>query len=538
MQNNMANLIEQLKLMYLMNFKEISNFNNFFILICIFITTFIINNDEIYSKIEIKLANIFHKFKNFKKKTIILEGKQCFRINNYSSKIDNIFSDKFEAFWFYICSNNLDNKEIFSIKEYAENHFDDELSIESNEKIRDKHKVHYIIDQPIPFLIEKDIYCLVTKTKSSSDEKRKIEVENIIIEIYSYKLSLYELHKFLENLDEQFKKALAQKRNEKKFIYTLMTSSNNNREEEFRGRWAKPICWEECEFKSSRNFSNLFFEDKHKLLKKLNFFSENEDWYNYEGHPYTLGIGLYGPPGTGKTSVIKCIANKLNRHIIIIPLNKVKTQTDFNNYFFEKLYSRQNYKEIDWKDKIIVFEDIDCMSQIVKKRKLTKNKTIIDEINSEKSSSDFEFDSNLEKNLEVQNKLLNKIAKKVDQEHDDVCCIDFRKDKDDEITLSYILNIIDGIRETPGRIMIITSNDYESLDPALIRPGRIDITLEMKNASVDIIKEMYSHYYKDIIPEDIENNLKDYKISPAKIVNLRLENENKNDFLNALTKTF
>ena len=37
-----------------------------------------------------------------------------------------------------------------------------------------------------------------------------------------------------------------------------------------------------------------------------------------------------------KTSIIKCIANKLNRHIIVIPLNKIKTQREFSEYFFEQ----------------------------------------------------------------------------------------------------------------------------------------------------------------------------------------------------------
>ena len=41
----------------------------------------------------------------------------------------------------------------------------------------------------------------------------------------------------------------------------------------------------------------------------------------------------------------------------------------------------------------------------------------------------------------------------------------------------------DGIRETPGRILIITSNHYNKLDPALTRPGRIDIELEMSKLS-------------------------------------------------------
>ena len=116
--------------------------------------------------------------------------------------------------------------------------------------------------------------------------------------------------------------------------------------------------------------------------------------------------------------------------------------------------------------------------------------------------------------------------------------IDFDKNKDDKITLSFILNIIDGIRETPGRILIITSNDYNSLDPALIRPGRIDLTLELKNASIDVIKEMYTHYYKDLFPEELEYKLKDNIISPAKIVNLRLQNEDKNDFIKSLLNLF
>ena len=49
---------------------------------------------------------------------------------------------------------------------------------------------------------------------------------------------------------------------------------------------------------------------------------------------------------------------------------------------------------------------------------------------------------------------------------------------------------------------------------------------------------MYYHYYKKNIPNDILEKLEDYKISPAKIVNLRLENNDPNDFLNALVNEF
>ena len=156
-------------------------------------------------------------------------------------------------------------------------------------------------------------------------------------------------------------------------------------------------------------------------------------------------------------------------------MSKVKTQREFREYF-EKYYTRNNPNPIDFKDKIIVFEDIDCMSNIVKKRETKQS----NDCNKSDNSSDSEYnDSTMEKTLVLQNKLLNKIAKKVDEDHEDTMVVDFDKNKDDKITLSFILNIIDEY-ETPGRILIITSNNYSSLDDALIRPGRIDMTLEMK----------------------------------------------------------
>ena len=49
---------------------------------------------------------------------------------------------------------------------------------------------------------------------------------------------------------------------------------------------------------------------------------------------------------------------------------------------------------------------------------------------------------------------------------------------------------------------------------------------------------MYNHFYKDIIPEEILKSLRDYVISPAKLVNMRIEYENKNDFLQELKMIF
>ena len=556
MHNNFNNLIESFKMIYFVNMKESRSYNNFLILILISVITFIINNTVFYEKFESFIKDFFGNlsFFNPRRKSIILEGKRCLKITNYMTKTDNLFSIRFTAFWYFISKNNLNNSTIYSLKEYANSsNIYDDYGEPKNSNIHKSNNAEkddltndnimnpdiFVINQSRYFKLTRDIYCKVHTTLDKADEKHKFEMEKINIEIYSYKLSPKMLTIYLDDIYNDYRNQLDMIRNNKKFIYTLIGSSSGSNSHNYDREIKND--WEECEFISMRNFKNLFFEDKKRLIHKIDFFINNREWYEYEGHPYTFGIGLYGPPGTGKTSIIKCIANKLNRHLIVISLNKIKTQREFSEYFFEQYYNKANNKKIEFKDKIIVFEDIDCMTDIVKKRETKEEKeSNFEKTNDNSNSNSSEANENpaLDKNAIVQNKLLNKIAKKIDNDHIDHVVVDLDKEKHDKITLSFILNIIDGIRETPGRILIITSNNYKSLDPALIRPGRIDMTLEMKNTSVNVIKEMYNHYYNDKIPENIEKDLRDYVVSPAKIVNMRLKNDNKEEFLSDLLQTF
>ena len=111
------------------------------------------------------------------------------------------------------------------------------------------------------------------------------------------------------------------------------------------------------------------------------------------------------------------------------------------------------------------------------------------------------------------------------------------KPQDDEpITLDDILNLWDGIEETSGRILVISSNHYNELDPALTRPGRIDVSVEMNNASRNIIAEMYRHLYEKRINTKSLRKVKQYFYSPAEIINLYLMYKNdENEFMNRLT---
>ena len=484
--------------------------------------------------------NISYNFeiKDFfkKKNSIIIEGKKCTKLSEYTTRTDNLFSDRFYAFWHHINKTAEYNKSVYSLKEYANtcSGSDDYDYNKTNVKSQDKVKMKklndiFVINQYRSFTLKKDIYCKVifeNNNYDNNEKNRKLETENITIIIYSYRKSVQELRYYIDDITSKFIYDIENIRNNKKYIYTYLGKNDNDRYS--RDSWDDERChvnyWEECEFISNRNFENLFFKDKYCLIDKLNYFINNKDWYDKEGHPYTFGIGLHGPPGTGKTSVIKCIANKLNRNIIIIPLSKIKTQREFNNCYFEKVYNRFN-SDINFHDKIIVFEDIDCMTDIVKSRDAKK------------------IEYKIADNISNQNKLLNNISNKIDTltnntEKNDSLMININdKSDNDKITLSYILNIIDGIRETPGRILIITSNDYNSLDPALIRPGRIDITLEMKNADKEIVKDMYKHFYNEELDNKVLEKIVDYSISPAKIVNIRLKSKSKEEFKKILLES-
>ena len=96
----------------------------------------------------------------------------------------------------------------------------------------------------------------------------------------------------------------------------------------------------------------------------------------------------------------------------------------------------------------------------------------------------------------------------------------------EELSLSFILNLLDGILETPGRILIVTTNHVNKLDKAFIRPGRIDVNLEVGYCTLEMIKEMFDFFYE----EDCCELFKDYNynkhITPAELNKYILNNYN------------
>jgi hypothetical protein len=94
----------------------------------------------------------------------------------------------------------------------------------------------------------------------------------------------------------------------------------------------------------------------------------------------------------------------------------------------------------------------------------------------------------------------------------------------EEINLSFLLNILDGVLETPGRILIMSSNYPERLDKALIRPGRIDLMIEFTKCSDKTIKEMLSSFF-DIKPVILSvYRFPEYQYTPAEVNQIMFQN--------------
>ena len=83
----------------------------------------------------------------------------------------------------------------------------------------------------------------------------------------------------------------------------------------------------------------------------------------------------------------------------------------------------------------------------------------------------------------------------------------------------------------------MTTNYYNKLDTAFTRPGRFDITLELKNANKEIIMEMFKMFFNKKFPKKYIDCIREYELSPAELVNIYLTSGKKEtDFINRIIK--
>lgn len=212
-----------------------------------------------------------------------------------------------------------------------------------------------------------------------------------------------------------------------------------------------------------------------KKIKEQNrtlkiYMNEGESWFAIDlHHPSTFSTLLYGPPGTGKSSMIAAMANYLKFDVYDLEL----TEVNWNSTLRRLLIGMTNRS-------ILVIEDIDCTVELQQR-----------EEGQEGTKSN---------------------------------------PSEDKVTLSGLLNFVDGLWSTSGeeRIIIFTTNYKERLDPALLRPGRMDMHIHMGYCCPESFRILASNYHSidhhATYPE-IEELIKEVMVTPAEVAEVLMRNE-------------
>jgi ATP-dependent 26S proteasome regulatory subunit len=283
---------------------------------------------------------------------------------------------------------------------------------------------------------------------------------------------------------------------------------------------------------------NIFFEGKKSLINYINpfvynpdldddYISKPEEKYIRCGFTFKAGILFYGTPGCGKTSTIKAILNYTKRHAIIINLSKIKTNEELEAVFRNRTI---NGRKLKGKQLCFILEDCDATeNSIICSRKIIEDKS---------KQTDVNNNNNNDTELGALNKLLETVVDSTSKSDSNLKT--FLK-CEDSVNLSCFLNILDGIIELHGVMIIMSTNYPERIDDALIRPGRFDFKHEFKKASKKIVIDMLkisnelSNEEFEVYANDLD--IRDYELSPAEVQSICFKNNNIKDCINEINKT-
>jgi chaperone BCS1 len=261
-------------------------------------------------------------------------------------------------------------------------------------------------------------------------------------------------------------------------------------------KWREKM-WDYSHTQASRTLESVVLPKniKNKLINTIKEFDESEDWYLSNGVPYRLGILFKGPPGTGKTSLVKAICSYLEKDLYIMNL------------------ANMDDKDIDRalstvpKNCVVLAEDIDTVS--VTKTRKRKN------IKRERAEK-----------YKIQNAESVTTSPALTVSEGDIDTgSDFTW-----MTLTGLLNAIDGVSGSDGRLLIFTTNYPEKLDDALLRPGRIDLQLDITFMTEESIKDFFNRFYPDfkfpknldfkekLTPATLQQHVLEYKKDPEKVL--------------------
>lgn len=191
--------------------------------------------------------------------------------------------------------------------------------------------------------------------------------------------------------------------------------------------------------------------EKEHLMEDLKRFRASRSRYSLLGVPYHRGYLLYGPPGTGKTSLVSALGGRFGMSIYMVNLTEMNDRT---------LKAAMNSVP---EGSIVLFEDIDCMQAGNRRAELPIATGV-------------------------------PVATTTSTQ-------DATKDRG-AVTLSGLLNVLDGFNAPSNVIFVMTTNAVEALDPELLRPGRIDYKLYLGEAANSQKCELYRRFFPEATEEE------------------------------------
>ncbi|KAI3722833.1 hypothetical protein L2E82_33951 [Cichorium intybus] len=220
-------------------------------------------------------------------------------------------------------------------------------------------------------------------------------------------------------------------------------------------------------------------------MMDLDRFIQRRDYYRKVGKAWKRGYLLYGPPGTGKSSLIAAMANYLKFDIYDLELTDIRSNSELRKL----LVATANRS-------ILVVEDIDCSVELH------------DRVRAEAA------------------------AHRV---------MGYKEER--KVTLSGFLNFIDGLWSSCGdeRIIIFTTNRKDKLDPALLRPGRMDVHINMSYCTPCGFRLLASNYLgitEHNHFEEIEDLICKVEITPAEVAEQLLKDGDPDVALGGLLEFF
>lgn len=207
--------------------------------------------------------------------------------------------------------------------------------------------------------------------------------------------------------------------------------------------------WEYSENYTPRLLESVILQpgDKARLMQDITRFRASRERYSRLGVPYHRGYLFYGPPGTGKTSLVSALAAHYGLSVYCVNLS------EFTDRSLMAAVSQIP------KNSVLLLEDIDCM-----KAGQTRGARGFHAVQDDQKGTK-------QKELGTPG--------------------------GSTVTLSGLLNVLDGFFAPTGVLFMMTTNHVESLDAALLRPGRIDYKLYLGVPSDVQRSELYQRFFPD-----------------------------------------